>query len=131
MNYLTLQKRLCDALRDMGYFQHVEGHTKPAPTLEAFYSQSQPAALVRLLQVDWIPQPDAPHHYLGRARIELSLTADPAQTDHGRWQDIVIQSKRVFVAVDDSGLLVEESTLPSPLWSYRIVFTFKIGELLS
>jgi len=130
MNYLSLQEVLCNALRASGLFAHVEGHTLPSPTLEAFYSQSQPAALVRLQHVDWVPIVEEPQHYTGRARIELSLTANPEVLDMAGWQALVDQAKRISIGADESALLVEESTMPAPRWSYRIVFTYKIREEL-
>lgn len=128
MNYLSLQEVLCNALRGTNLFAHVEGHTLPAPTLEAFYSQSQPAALVRLLHVDWVPIVEEPQHYTGRARIELSLTANPEVLDLVGWQTLVDQAKRACIAAEESALLLEESTMPAPRWSYRIVFTYKLRE---
>lgn len=122
---------LCNALQATSLFTHVEGHTLPSPTLEAFYAQSQPAALVRLLHVDWVPIIEEPQHYTGRARIELSLTANPAVLDLAGWQALVDQAKRTCIATDESALLLEESTMPAPRWSYRIVFTYKIREELS
>lgn len=130
MNYLTLQERLCNALLGTNLFTHVAGHTLPAPTLEAFYAQSQPAALVRLLHVDWVPILEEPQNYTGRARVELSLTANPEILDLTGWQGLVDQAKRTCIDVDESALLLEESTMPAPRWSYRIVFTFKIREEL-
>jgi len=133
MAYLTLQENLLAALRNTGLFNHVAAHTQPPETINAAFTKGLPAALVRLIQLPWLPSRSEENSYYGQARVEFTFLALPNTLEPAVWETLVETAKHavVFADVAAPGLLLEESTQPGPNLQYRVEVSYKIVQTLT